>query len=432
MSMHIFFSGIGGTAIGPLALIAKQAGFRVSGSDRQSSEYTEYLKKQGVDNFHIGQSTEKISAVHDKHPIDWLVYSSAIAMEQDKPAELSFCQEHGIKTSKRDEFIAHFIEASQLNMIAIAGTHGKTTTTAMTIWLMQQLGVPVSYSVGAKLSFGAMGSYDPSSKFFVYEADEYDHNFLTFHPHTIIITGIDWDHPDIYPTRASYYDAFMQFIEQGQRSFLWQDDAKKLSVKDASAITVNHKSDYVNASQLIGRVNRENASLVGCAIQSIVDSATTDELITLLNNFPGVSRRFEQIIANIYSDYAHTPEKIRGALQIAQEAAQGKDVVVIYEGLHNTRQHFIKDELPNLFQNASKVYVVPSYRAREDESLEDLTPEKLAAIIDGSANPEPAALNNQLKQAVLSHAQAGDLVLCLSAGGGGSLDEWLRQQFIAS
>lgn len=432
MSMHIFFSGIGGTAIGPLALIAKQAGFRVSGSDRQSSEYTEYLKKQGVDNFHIGQSTEKISAVHDKHPIDWLVYSSAIAMEQDKPAELSFCQEHGIKTSKRDEFIAHFIEASQLNMIAIAGTHGKTTTTAMTIWLMQQLGVPVSYSVGAKLSFGAMGSYDPSSKFFVYEADEYDHNFLTFHPHTIIITGIDWDHPDIYPTRASYYDAFMQFIEQGQRSFLWQDDAKKLSVKDASAITVNHKSDYVNASQLIGRVNRENASLVGCAIQSIVDSATTDELITLLNNFPGVSRRFEQIIANIYSDYAHTPEKIRGALQIAQEAAQGKDVVVIYEGLHNTRQHFIKDELPNLFQNASKVYVVPSYRAREDESLEDLTPEKLAAIIDGSTNPEPAALNNQLKQAVLSHAQAGDLVLCLSAGGGGSLDEWLRQQFIAS
>lgn len=430
--MHVFFSGIGGTAIGPLALIAKQAGYCVSGSDKQSSEYTEYLKKQGVDSFYIGQTAGQISAVHDKHPIDWLVYSSAIAMEQEQPAELAFCELNGIKISKRDEFIAHFIEFNQLNMIAIAGTHGKTTTTAMTIWLLQQLGAPVSYSVGAKISYGPMGKYDPASKYFVYEADEYDHNFLAFHPHTSIVTGIDWDHPDIYPTRASYYDAFMQFIEQSQRSFLWQDDAKKLSMGGNNAITILNKADYTNISQLIGQVNRENASLVGYAIQSIVDSATTDELITLLNNFPGVSRRFEQITANIYSDYAHTPEKIRGALQIAQEAAQGKDVVVIYEGLHNTRQHFIRDELPNLFQDASKVYVVPSYRAREDESLEDLTPEKLAAIIDGSANPEPAALNNQLKQAISSHAQASDLVLCLSAGGGGSLDEWLRQQFVAN
>lgn len=429
MSMHVFFSGIGGTAIGPLALIAKQAGYRVSGSDKQSSEYTEYLKKQGVDGFHIGQTAEQISAIHDKHPIDWLVYSSAVAMEQEQPAELAFCEQNGIKISKRDEFIAHFIEFHQLNMIAIAGTHGKTTTTAMTIWLLQQLDIPVSYSVGAKISFGAMGNYDPNSKYFVYEADEYDHNFLTFRPHTSIITGIDWDHPDIYPTRASYYGAFMQFIEKSQRSFLWQDDAKKLSVNESDVVTIMNKADYTNTSQLIGQVNRENASIVGCAIQSIVDNAAANELIALLDNFPGVSRRFEKIAANIYSDYAHTPEKIRGALQTAEETTQGKKVVVVYEGLHNTRQHFIKDELPDLFQGASKVYVVPSYRAREDESLEDLTPDKLAAIIDKSIDPEPATLNDQLQQAISHHAEAGELVLCLSAGGGGSLDEWLRQQF---
>lgn len=427
--MHVFFSGIGGTAIGPLALIAKQAGYRVSGSDKQSSEYTEYLKKQGVDGFHIGQTAAQISAIHDKHPIDWLVYSSAVAMEQEQPAELAFCEQNNIKISKRDEFIAHFIEANQLNMIAIAGTHGKTTTTAMTIWLLQQLDVPVSFSVGAKISFGAMGNYDPSSKYFVYEADEYDHNFLTFHPHTSIITGIDWDHPDIYPTRASYYNAFIQFIEKSQRSFLWQDDAKKLSVNNNDTVTIMNKADFTNTSQLIGRVNRENATIVGGAIESIVDNTTANELIALLDNFPGVSRRFEKIATNIYSDYAHTPEKIRGALQIAEETTQGKKVVVVYEGLHNTRQHFIKNELFGLFQGASKVYVVPSYRAREDESLEDLTPDKLAAIIDKSVDPEPATLNDQLQQAISHHAEAGDLVLCLSAGGGGSLDEWLRQQF---
>ena len=79
--MHIYFSGIGGTAIGPLALIAKQAGFVVSGSDKQASQYIDYLKKKGVTNIHIGQSSQQIAAVHDNMPIDWLVYSTAVTLE---------------------------------------------------------------------------------------------------------------------------------------------------------------------------------------------------------------------------------------------------------------------------------------------------------------------------------------------------------------
>lgn len=424
--MHVFFSGIGGTAIGPLAQIAKQAGFRVSGSDKRSSEYTDYLKKQGVEDFHIRQTEAQISAVHEKHPIDWLVYSSAVAMEQTDSPELSFCKKHGIKTSKRDEFIAYFLTEMNLQMIAIAGTHGKTTTTAMTIWLFKQLGIPISYSVGAKLSFGEMGHYDETSKYFIYEADEYDRNFLTYEPKLSIITGIDWDHPDIYPTREIYYEAFQQFIQQSELTYLWQDDAIKLKIAQSDSSEIMKKEDY-QTSKLLGRVNRENAAITALAAARLLHT-DIETCVSALDNFPGISRRFEEIVPRVYSDYAHTPDKIRGALQTALESSEG-DVIVVYEGLHNTRQHFIKEELGELFEPAKKVYVVPSYRAREDESLEDLTPAKLAKIISTSAPAEATELNDKLKQSIVDHTAQGDLVLCLSAGGGGSLDEWLRQKF---
>jgi UDP-N-acetylmuramate--alanine ligase len=206
--MHIFFSGIGGTGIGPLSLISHQAGFAVSGSDKQDSGYIHYLEGKGITDIHIGQSYEQIAEVHAGAPIDWYVYSSAVTKEQgDLPDEIRFCQEHGIKATRRDELLNEFLRQKNLKMVAIAGTHGKTTTTAMAVWLFQQLGIPESHSVAAKMSFAEMGQYTPGSEYFIYEADEYDKNFLAFHPHISIITGIDWDHPDVFPTRESYNGA---------------------------------------------------------------------------------------------------------------------------------------------------------------------------------------------------------------------------------
>ena len=112
--MHVYFSGIGGTGIGPLSLIAHQAGYQVSGSDKQDSNYITYLQKHGIDSIHIGQSYDQIAEVHAKTPIDWYVYSSAIAKEQADAPELAFCKEHGIKTSKRDEFLVKILEDKHL------------------------------------------------------------------------------------------------------------------------------------------------------------------------------------------------------------------------------------------------------------------------------------------------------------------------------
>lgn len=428
--MHIYFSGIGGAGIGPLAQIAHQAGYQVSGSDKQASSYLEYLKKHGITNIHIGQERDAIAAVHDKQPIDWYVYSSAVAIENPNAPELEFCREQHIKASKRDEFLNQILKDKQLKLIAIAGTHGKTTTTAMAVWLCQQLGLSISYLLPAKTSFAELGAYTEGSEYFIYEADEFDRNFLSFEPYLSIITGVDWDHPDIYPTREDYYAAFREFLEQSKQTIIWQADADRIQLESYDyAIVLDDADPAITQSTLPGLVNRQNAWEIANALQPLLKKPA-DELLMHLNHFPGVSRRFEPIVPGLYTDYAHTPPKIRGALQLAQEVA-GENVVVVYEGLHNTRQHFIKDELINLFDGVKKLYIVPSYLAREDQSLKLLTPDdlRLGLSAETQAVTEAVELNDALKSKIQAHLEAGDTVLCLTAGGGHSLDEWLRHEF---
>lgn len=429
--MHIYFSGIGGTGIGPLSLVAKEAGYNVSGSDKQNSAYITNLQKNGITDIHIGQEYEQIAAAHQKNPIDWYVYSSAVAIEQPDAPELVFCREHNIKMTKRDELLNHILQEKNLKLVAVAGTHGKTTTTAMLIWLFTKLGIPVGYSVGAKLGFGPMGTYQDGAEYFIYEADEFDRNFLAFQPYQSLITGLDWDHPDIYPTRESYNEAFAQFIGQSQQTIAWERDIVQAQLAKTETVTVLPETlDLLNKLTIPGMVNRLDAALVVTAVQKLTQTPE-ETLIAFCNEFPGLSRRFEQITPGLYTDYAHTPPKILGALQLAHEVA-GDHVVVVYEGLHNTRQHFIKDELLHLFDNLDALYVVPSYLAREDENLELLTPEKLIHLLspDTQHYARAAELNHDLKVAIDQHLSDGKLVLALSAGGGGSLDEWLRQNFI--
>lgn len=428
--MHIFFSGIGGSGANSFALIAKQAGYEVSGSDIKPGSNIDYLAAHGVTDVHIGQTTEQLAKVHQSKPIDKFVYSSALPLTIPNHPELEFCRQNNIPMLKHDEFLSGFIDERKLDLIAVAGTHGKSTTTAMAVWLAKELRVKASWSVGAKMSFADTGHFEPESKLFICEADEFDRKFLSFYPKLALVSGIDWDHPDIYPTRESYYEAFNEFIDQSERTVLWHDDAEKLGLDaDESRLVLDDKDPLINQTfKLAGRVNRLDAWLVAKGLQPIF-ARPLEELAAKLNGFPGVSRRFEMLAPNIYTDYAHTPPKIRGALQLAYEIA-GDNVVVVYEGLHNTRQHFIRDELGGLFDGVKQLYIVPSYLAREDPNLELLTPEKLLKLLNTTARAKAAAaeLNEDLGKTIEHRAAAGDLVLCLSAGGAGSLDEWLRRR----
>ena len=420
-----------------MAQIAKAAGLEVSGSDKRNSPYIEYLKKHDINNIHIGQTKEQILKIHQQKPIDWFVYSSAVTLENKKPAEVIFCEKQDIKISKRDEFLNYFIKTKKLKLIAIAGTHGKTTTTAMTVWLFKKMNCPISYILPAKVNFGDMGEYNKDSQYFIYEADEFDHNFLAFKPFLSLISGIGWDHQEIYPTQKEYNEAFEQFINQSNTTYLWQKDSLLSNLKSINnTVILKNNPSSLKKINLLGKNNREDAYLVIKALQNIFNE-DEDKLIKIINTFPGLSRRMEQIIPNLYSDYAHTPEKINGAMSVANELAKklkakgissGK-IIIIYEPLTNRRQYFIKKEYSKLFTVANKIYWVPSYLARENPHQKILTPKELIQYLSNKTIASPANLDNYLLQKITNHLQNKDIVIAISGGGGNSLDDWLRQNF---
>jgi len=426
--MHIYFSGIGGTAIGPLAQIAQEAGFEVSGSDAQDSQYIDYLKKHGITDIHIGQSKDQIAGVHSKNPIDWYVHSSAVP--EGNPEQI-FVSEQKIKHSKRDELLNLILQKKHLKMIAVAGTHGKTTTTAMVIWLFKQLKEPISYSVGAKISFGNMGVYEPKSEYFVYEADEFDRNFLAFEPYISLITGVSWDHHEIFPSREDYQQAFKEFISQSKWTILWQEDLDYLGLEPSSDYSIQDSANKsIQKLTLPGQYNRLDGWL---AIQAVHEVTNTplNQLIELMNVFPGSQRRMEEIVPGLYSDYAHTPEKIRGGMSVALEMAakSSKEVIVVYEPLTNRRQHFMIDDYGDCFAGAKKVYWIPSYLAREDPNQRVIPPEEMITHLSDPKIAEPRQRDEQLEKTIKQHLKQGDMVVCMAGGGGGSLDEWLRKRF---
>ncbi len=429
--MHIYFSGIGGTAIGPLALIAKQAGYSVSGSDKQDSQYIDYLKKHGISDIHIGQTGEQIASEHDKNPIDWFVYSSAVEIENPDAPELLFCRQQNIKMSKRDELLNQIIQDKNLKLVAIAGTHGKTTTTAMMVWLFKQLNLPVSYSVGAKIPFGDMGQYEKGSQYFIYEADEFDRNFLAFEPYLSLITGVSWDHHEIFPTREDYQEAFKEFIDQSAHAILWKEDSDYLGQNDDSRISIlDSANSGISGIKLAGQYNRLDGWLAVQAMHELI-KMPVEELRENINKFPGLQRRMEEIIPGLYSDYAHTPEKIRGAMSVGLEMAEqtGKELVVVYEPLTNRRQHYMMDDYGDCFDGAKKVYWTPSYLAREDPNQRIIQPAELIARLSDPQLAEAHERDESLKHIIQKHIDQGDMVIAMAGGGGDSLDEWIRKKF---
>lgn len=413
--MHIYFCGIGGVGIGPLAEIARDAGYQVCGSDLNSGPATAELERSGI-TVSYDQSGANLRAVHETTPIDWFVYTAALPATHP---ELVLAAQLGIKTAKRDELLNHIITDKKLRLIAVAGTHGKTTTTAMLVWTFMQLGIPVSYSVGSTLSFGPAGAFDPSSDYFIYECDEFDRNFLHFSPEVSLVTSIDYDHPDTYPTQALYAEAFSQFITQSAHTILWERDTI-INIQVPSHAWALH-DDEVLPLKLIGQHNRANATLVVKACEYLhIEPA--DGVRAALESFPGSGRRFEQLADNLYSDYGHHPAEIAATLQLAREISD--HVVLVYQPHQNTRQHQVRSHYTSCMELAEKVYWLPTYQAREDPSLPILTPEELAANLKNRDDVTFAQLDNELWEHIQAERRAGKLVLCMGAG---TIDAWLRK-----
>lgn len=415
--MRIYFSGIGGVAIGPLMEIAHQAGYEVVGSDLAPNLMVRELEQRGLKVI-IGQDGSQIAAEHAANPIDWLVYTAALP---DNHPELAFAREHGIHTSKRDEFLSHLINEKNLKLIAIAGTHGKTTTTGMMVWTLRQLGVPISYSLGTTISFGSSGYYDPDSEYFIYECDEFDRNFLQFKPHLSLITSVDYDHPDTYPTSENYLTAFNQFLSQSNQTILWQKDVKNGLLAPKNSLVLSE--EQILNLRLAGRHNRANATLVvkACELLSV---GAAEDVISAINNFPGTDRRFEKLAKNLYSDYGHHPAEIKATLQMASELSG--EVILVYQPHQNVRQHEIRSQYTDdIFAIASEIFWLPTYLTRENPNLPILTPQELTSQLSYPERIHYTKLDNELWQDINSFLSSDKLVLCMGAG---IIDGWIRDK----
>jgi UDP-N-acetylmuramate--alanine ligase len=417
--MNIYFSGIGGVGIGPLAEIAHDAGYSVTGSDLEETLMTNELQKKGVV-VNVGQDGTFLQACHNDKPIDWFVYTSALP---DNHPELSLARQLGIRVAKRDELLAHIIDDKKLKLIAITGTHGKTTTTGMLIWALQQLGVPISYSIGTTINFGPSGKFDPVSEYFIYECDEFDRNFLHFKPYLSLITSVDYDHSDTYPTKEDYLDAFKQFALQSDHAITWDDQHGEL-FDNLPHISLLSPLDINNKLKIAGIHNRRNATVVQTGLRLLGLVQDTD---SVLSSFPGTDRRFEKLADNLYSDYGHHPVEIAATLQLAHELSD--HIVLVYQPHQNIRQHEVRDQYTNQFELAEKIYWLPTYLSREDPNLPILKPEELIQNITNQASVNVADFDDELWNVIQNARSQGKLVLGMGAG---KIDSWLRSKLAES
>lgn len=401
--MKIYISGISGTGMGPLALMAKAAGISVCGSDKKPGMILPELEKAGIE-VKIGEQDGEFLKEKMQEGIDWFVHTSALPKEHP---ELVLAKDSGVKVTKRDELTEYLVRELGLKMVAVAGTHGKTTTTSMITFASIKLGIPAAYIVGTTLGFAPSGSYKPGDKFFIYEADEYDRNFLMFHPWLAVFPSVTYDHPDIYPTREDYEEAFSQFKAQCE------------NVIDE----INGDVDF----KLAGAARRRDAELAMTAILNMAPEIAPEQAKAVLDEFPGVGRRFERLAEGFYTDYAHHPEEIEATIDVAKDEARirrKKGIIVVYQPHQNTRQHEVKDGYKDAFIGASKVFWIPTYLTREDPNLEVLTPEDLISILSNKDVAEPAELNDELFEKLKNYQAEGYLILLMTAG---PADGWLRK-----
>lgn len=413
--MKIYIAGVG-FAMGPLAFLARGVGHNVVCSDLVEHDLVEYMRENKFD-VHIGQDGSAIRQEHEREPIEWFIHTAALT---DDNAELRYAKEAGIKISKRDEFINYLLAEKDLKMIAIAGTHGKTNTTAMVAWCLQQADVPVSYSIGTRVSFGPFGKYQEGSKYFVYEADEFDRNFLKFNPAISVIMNIDFDHPDTYADQVDYDQAFAQFINQSDSVYMYADDFGG----ESDRIHAFGKDDDEASTTLPGKYIRQNARLVLEMLKAEFDIDYTDGA-DYINRFPGSSRRMEKIAEGLYSDYAHHPDEIRSAVEIGMELSD--NVVVVYQPHQNLRQHEIMDSYTDCFEGADKVYWLPTYLSRENDELDVLSPPELIGSITNKDVVQEADLNNNLVESIKTDLANGATVIGMAAG---DLDSWMRTNLV--
>ncbi len=351
--------GIGGIGLSAIARYCNSNGAKVSGSDVSSSRITDDLQKEGI-NIFIGHKSDNL-----KKDTDLVIYS--IAVLDDNP-ELIEARNKNILCMTYPEALGTLTQ--EYKTIAVCGTHGKTTTTAMIASMLKACGKSPTVIVGSLLSEGGTNFIQGNSEYLVVEACEYRRSFLNLFPTYVVVTNIDEDHLDYYKDMNDIHSAFQSFADKVPK------DGCLVTHSDVKLNTQGKKinDDSIDANNIelsvLGNHNHSNANLA----LSLAKTLGLDELKARegLKNFTGTWRRLEYkgktkngII--VYDDYGHHPVEIKATLEALREAyPKGKNILHIFFQPHlYSRTKLLLDDFAKAFDEADIVYVMPIYAARE-------------------------------------------------------------------
>lgn len=429
----IHFVGIGGIGMSGLARIITARGYQVTGSDASDSPSLAALRDDGF-TVTIGHSADGLGSPA-------MVVTTAAA--PDTNPELVAARERGIPIVKRATLLG--LLCNDQVCIAVAGTHGKSTTSGMLAFALDHAGVNPSFAVGARVNQLGANAGAGRSEVFVAEADEYDYSFLWLRPAVGIITNIEFDHPDIFPTLAAVEDAFLQFAERirtGGTLVISADDpgCQRLTTRLQSPIIKTTFGFHPDADwrivetdgvsgirtpggpviplhlQVPGRHNLLNAAAAMAACAAI--GITPPRLRPGLEAFTGVGRRFEvrgEIDGvPIIDDYAHHPTEIHSTIAAARERYPGARLWVLFQPHTYSRTKQLLDDFAAALGDADRVVLTSIYPARETDDLGissfDIASRITGVPVEVVDGPEQAA------HVVSTAATAGDVVLVLGAG----------------
>lgn len=430
---HIHLVGIGGSGLSAIARVLLERGYQVSGSDRSLSPMALELLKDGVQVFE-GHQSGNISGA------DIIVRSSAVP---DDNVEVVSAARLGIPVLKRAEFLHFLLEGYRC--IAVAGTHGKTTTSAMIAWMLSDCGKDPSYILGSTSTNLGRNAHSGTGPDFVIEADEYDSMFLGLEPEIAVVTSIEYDHPDYFTSESVYLDAFREFASQVKKGGILIGcgdeprvekllaECKTKGIRTRSYTLADLKMNGSNGvgSQIVYHENRLVMQIPGVhnLLNALATLAVAEELgipldraIASLVRFRGTSRRFE-IIGQaagviLVSDYAHHPTEIRATLAAARQRFPGHRIWAVWQPHTYSRTRQLAGDFSAAFTDADAVVVTEIYAARESMPEDGFSSQLIveSMVTQGPGEVYYIPRNAEVVSFLKDRLDPGDVVLVLSAG----------------
>ncbi|MDX1413395.1 MAG: UDP-N-acetylmuramate--L-alanine ligase [Candidatus Promineifilaceae bacterium] len=445
--MHLHLVGIGGSGMSSIARVLLGRGFVVSGSDQNDNRQTATLRQEGAKVF-IGHDANHIKGA------EGVIISSAIPGSNP---EILAAREANVAVLKRADFLGLLMDG--FIGIAVAGSHGKTTTTGMIAHVLLENGQDPTVILGGVLTGWQVNGRSGQGKHFVVEADEYDYMFLGLKPQFCVITNIEHDHPDMFPTEKDYLDAFSQFVqrisENGTLVYAGDDEgaANMTESLEVPGVTMTsygipddsngHSFDFQaldarpnhlggtdflvqKGSEILGLVRlripglhnvRNGLATIIIALNLGLDFA---DICRALASFGGVGRRF-QITGEIggvtiIDDYAHHPTEIRATLAAAKQRYPGRRIWAVWQPHTYSRTKMMQAQFADCFDDADKVVVLDIYRSREVDTLGV----DAATVVQSMKHPSAihVAEKHDVVNYLLDRILSDDVVLTLGAGDG--------------